>query len=228
MPDPAFDDIEACVFDAYGTLFDVHSATARLEAELGEIAGALSELWRRKQLQYTWLRTLMDRHESFWQITGSALDHAMSAIGFEEPRLRARLMELYLRLDPYPEAAEVLARLREAGKKTAILSNGDRSMLISAAKNAGLYPLLDHILSVESVGLYKPHPSVYQLAVDRLRAPAGRISFQSSNGWDAHGAAVFGFPTVWINRSGAPPDALPGAPHAETRSLSALPGLLGL
>ena len=228
MTDPRFEDIEACVFDAYGTLFDVHSAAARVKDDLGEKADALSELWRQKQLQYTWLRSLMGRHTDFWQVTGDALDYAMNALDMEDAGLRAQLMELYLQLGAYPEVSDVLTRLKDGGKKTAILSNGEPSMLIAAAKNAGIYKLLDGIYSVESVGIFKPHPSVYQLAVDNLKVTPHDISFQSSNGWDAHAAGAFGFRVAWINRLQQPRENLPIAPLAEIRTLSDLPPLLGL
>lgn len=228
MSDPSFDQIEACVFDAYGTLFDMHSPARRLGAQLGDRAQPLSELWRQKQLQYTWLRSLMGRHEDFWRITGQALDYAMAAFGIDDPALRAQLMEMYLQLDAYPEVPEVLQKLKGSGLKTALLSNGEPSMLRAAAKNAGIYPLFDQILSVETVGIFKPHPTVYQIAVDELRVAAGAISYQSSNGWDAHGAGAFGFQVAWINRFGQPAEMLPAPPHAELRTLSELPALLGL
>lgn len=228
MTDSRFSEIEACVFDAYGTLFDVHSAAARVRDELGEKADALSNLWRQKQLEYTWLRSLMGRHEDFWRLTGDALDYSMRRLEIDDTNLRARLMELYLQLEAYPEVTEVLTRLKDGGKKTAILSNGEPSMLISAAKSAGIYPLLDHILSVEQVGIFKPHPSVYQLAVDSLKVAPGEVSFQSSNGWDAHGAGAFGFVVAWVNRFGQPAELLPAPPQAELKTLSELPPLLGL
>ena len=228
MTDPRFEEIEACVFDAYGTLFDVHSAAARMKDDLGEKAEAMSDLWRQKQLQYTWLRSLMGRHADFWQITGDALDYAMSALDMEDAGLRAQLMELYLQLGAYPEVADVLTRLKDSGKKTAILSNGEPSMLIAAAKNAGIYKLLDGIYSVEAVGVFKPHPSVYQIAVDKLKVAPTDISFQSSNGWDAHAAGVFGFRVAWVNRFDQPAENIPATPLAEIRTLSDLPPLLGL
>ena len=228
MTDPSFEEVEACVFDAYGTLFDVHSAAGRLRDELGDKADEMSILWRQKQLEYTWLRSLMGRHEDFWQVTGDALDYAMGKTGIDNPGLRAKLMEMYLQLDAYPEVRETLERLKDGGKKTAILSNGSPSMLIAAAKSAGIYSALDSILSVETVGIFKPHPSVYQIAVDELRAAPGHISFQSSNGWDAHGAGAFGFVVAWVNRFGQPKERLPAAPHVEIGSLSELPPLLGL
>ena len=228
MSDLSFGEVEACVFDAYGTLFDVHSAAARMKDELGEKADALSEMWRLKQLQYTWLRSLMGRHEDFWQVTGDALDYSMRALGMENDGLRAKLMELYLQLDAYPEVSDVLTQLKDSGMKTAILSNGEPSMLIAAAKSANIYSLLDGVLSIEKVGIFKPHPLTYQIAVDELKVAANQISFQSSNGWDAHGAAAFGFVVAWVNRFDQPRESLPDGPHAEIKTLSDLPDLLSL
>ena len=176
--------IEACVFDAYGTLFDYASAAARCRDVLGDRLDALNALWREKQLQYTWLRALQGRHADFWQVTGDALDFALETLGLGEAQLRARLMDLYLTLDAFPEVPDVLHRLKAAGMKTAILSNGSPDMLEAAVGNAGIGDLLDAVLSVEAVGVYKPHPKVYHLAVDRFGIPASAISFQSSNAWD--------------------------------------------
>jgi 2-haloacid dehalogenase len=219
--------IRACVFDAYGTLFDVHSAVGRLRAQVGDRADALSQLWRTKQLEYSWLRALMGRHADFWQVTGEALDYALARTGVD-PAVRAPLLEAYLTLDSYPEVPDVLRRLRAGGLKTVILSNGEPKMLDAGARSAGIEGLLDAILSVEAVGVFKPAPRVYQLAVDRLGVPADAIAFQSSNGWDVHGAACFGFRPVWINRQGAPRERLPGAPEHELSDLRDLPALLGL
>jgi 2-haloacid dehalogenase len=219
--------IEACVFDAYGTLFDVHSAVGRLRARVGEQADALSQLWRAKQLEYTWLRALMGRHADFWQVTGDALDYALARTRID-PAVREPLMQAYLALDAYPEVPGVLRRLRAAGLKTAILSNGEPSMLAAAARSAGIERLLDAMLSVEDVGIFKPHAKVYQLAVDRLAVRRAQVAFQSSNAWDVSGAAAFGLRAVWINRLGMPPERLPGAAEHELRDLSGLPALLGL
>ena len=219
--------IRACVFDAYGTLFDVHSAVARLRARVGEQADALSQLWRTKQLEYTWLRALMGRHVDFWQVTGDALDHALARTG-TDPAVREPLMQAYLALDAYPEVPDMLRRLREGGLKTAILSNGAPKMLEAGARSAGIEALLDAILTVEDVGIFKPHPKVYQLAVDRLAIPPDQIAFQSSNAWDVSGAATFGLRAVWINRLDVPPERLPGAAEHELSDLSGLPALLGL
>jgi 2-haloacid dehalogenase len=219
--------IRACVFDAYGTLFDVHSAVARLRERVGEQADRLSQLWRAKQLEYSWLRALMGRHADFWQVTGDALDAALARTGVDRA-VREPLMQAYLSLDAYPEVPEVLRRLRAGGLRAAILSNGEPRMLEAAARSAKIDGFLDAILSVEEIGIFKPHPKVYQLAVDRLALPPEAIAFQSSNAWDVHGAAVFGLRAVWINRLGMPPERLPGAAEHELRNLSGLPALLGL
>ena len=228
MTENAFADIGACAFDAYGTLFDVHSAVNACRDDIGEDADKLSELWRQKQLQYTWLRSLMKQHADFWQVTGDALDYAMGATGIEDMALRTRLMELYMTLEAYPDVVETLERLKAAKMKTAILSNGSMTMLIAGAKNAGIFMLLDMILSVDRVGVFKPDPATYQMAVDELNLPASGISFQSANGWDASCGAAFGFNVAWINRFGQPAENLPGAPNAELKDLAALPGLLGI
>lgn len=228
MTDPKISGIRACVFDAYGTLFDVHSAAARCRDELGNTAGPLSETWRQKQLQYTWLRSLMNAHVDFWRVTGDALDFAMASVGLDDPGIRKRLMDLYLSLDSYPEVPGVLRRLKASGMVTAILSNGDPTMLDAAVKSAGLDDHLDHVLSIEEVGIYKPDPRVYRLAVDRLGVQPAEICFMSSNGWDAYGASHFGFRVAWCNRFGQPPERLPGNPDSEIEDLASLPALLGL
>ncbi|HEY1261576.1 MAG TPA: haloacid dehalogenase type II [Stellaceae bacterium] len=219
--------IRACVFDAYGTLFDVASAARRAADDLGDAATALAALWRDKQLQYSWLRAVQGRHTDFWQVTGDALDFALDAMGLVDHDRRHRLMQLYRELDAYPEAAGTLQRLRTAGLPTAILSNGTSDMLAAAVAHAGLGGLFDHVLSVEEVGVYKPHPRVYQFALDRLRLRAPEIAFVSSNGWDGWAAAAFGLRAIWCNRQGQPHERLPGAPAAEIRSLAELPPLLG-
>ena len=220
--------IEACVFDAYGTLFDFATATRRCKEELGVHADRLTTLWRDKQLQYTWLRAAQGRHADFWQVTGDALDFSLETLGLERPTLRARLMELYLTLGAFPEVPNVLRQLKGAGLRTAILSNGTPHMLGCAVEAAGLDGLFDHILSVEAVGVYKPHPRVYQLAIDRLGVPAQAIAFQSSNAWDAYAASAIGMQVVWCNRYNQRAERLPGAPDREIRSLAQLPALVGL
>jgi 2-haloacid dehalogenase len=218
--------IRACVFDAYGTLFDFASAAAGCRDVLGNKADQLTALWRDKQLQYTWLRALEGRHADFWQVTGDALDFALETLGIDDKDLRGRLMQLYLALRAFPEVPDTLRRLRNAGFKTAILSNGSPDMLAAVVKSARLQDLLDAVLSVEEVGVYKPHPKVYQLAVDRLGVPAQAVSFQSSNAWDAYAASAFGMRVVWCNRYGQRRERLPGSPDREVRTLAELPALL--
>jgi 2-haloacid dehalogenase len=220
--------VRACVFDAYGTLFDFASAAASCTDVLGDKAARLTALWRDKQLAYSWLRAVQGRHEDFWQVTGDALDFAMEALGIADPGLRERLLGVYLRLSPFPEVSDTLRRLRAGGMRMAILSNGSPAMLAPLVENARLGGLLDGVISVEEAGVYKPHPKVYQLAVDRLHVPAGDIAFLSSNGWDAYAASTFGMRAIWCNRYSQPRERLPGAPEREISSLAELPALLGL
>lgn len=220
--------IKACVFDAYGTLFDFAAAAGKCRDVLGDDADALTVLWRDKQLQYTWLRACQGLHADFWQVTGDALDFSLATLGIEKPALRERLMALYLALDTFPEVPDVLGRLKAAGMRTAILSNGSPGMLDAVVKAARLDTVLDVVLSVEEVGVYKPHPKVYQLAVDRLGVPAPGIAFQSSNAWDAHAASAFGMKVIWCNRYRQRRERLPGAPDREVQSLSDLPALVGV
>ncbi|MFL6834443.1 MAG: haloacid dehalogenase type II [Xanthobacteraceae bacterium] len=218
--------VQACVFDAYGTLFDFASAARGCSDVLGDAIEKLTALWRDKQLQYTWLRAVQGRHADFWQVTGDALDFALETLAIEKVGLRDRLMNLYLTLEPFPEVPEVLRRLKTAGLRTAILSNGSPMMLDAAVRGSGLGTLVDAVLSVESVGVYKPHPKVYQLAIDRLGIPPAAIAFQSSNAWDAYAASAFGMQVVWCNRYGQRPERLPGKPDRMVRSLAELPALV--
>lgn len=218
--------IRACVFDAYGTLFDFASAAAGCRDVLGDKAATLTALWRDKQLQYTWLRGLQGRHVDFWQVTADALDFTMDSLDIGDTGLRTRLLDLYRTLKCFPEVPQVLKDLKLAGFVTAILSNGTPDMLADAVAGAGLSGLLDHVLSVEQVGVFKPHPSVYRLAVDTLGVRAAEIAFQSSNAWDAHAGSAFGMRVVWCNRYGQRRERLPGTPDREIRSLTELPDLL--
>jgi 2-haloacid dehalogenase len=220
--------VKACVFDAYGTLFDFAAAARKCRDVLGDDIDKLTALWRDKQLQYTWLRATQGRHAEFWQVTGDALEFSLETLGINVPGLRDRLMTLYLTLDPFPEVPDVLKRLKAAGMQTAILSNGSPKMLDAVVKAAKLDKVLDAVLSVEDVGVYKPHPKVYQLAVDRLGIPAPAISFQSSNAWDAYAASAFGMKVVWCNRYRQRAERLPGAPDREVQSLAELPALVGI
>jgi 2-haloacid dehalogenase len=220
-------DIEAAVFDAYGTLFDVAAAAAALAPDLGDQAAALSRLWRQKQLEYSWLRTLMGAHADFWRVTADALDYAIEKLDLPLG-LRPRLLELYFRLAPYPDARPLLELCRRRGLKTAILSNGSPEMLNAAVAGADFTALLDAVLSIEAVGMFKPRPEVYRLATERLGVAANRVLFVSANGWDVAGAGHFGFHAVWINRASDPVDRLPALPLAIVGSLAELPLAVGL
>lgn len=219
----------AFVFDAYGTLFDVTAAARRAAGEsacaaLIPLWPRLAEDWRRKQLEYSWLRTIMGAHTDFGGVTTDALDWALEAHGLGgDHDLRARLLALYDELPAYPEVAEMLTTLQGKGARLVILSNGSPRMLDRAVQSAGLGPCLDAVISVEEAGRYKPHPSVYALVEAHLGLPPQQVMFVSSNGWDIAGAARFGFATAWINRSGAPIDRLPDIPAHILPDLSALP-----
>ena len=219
--------IRVCVFDAYGTLFDVHAPVQKLAAEIGDKADALSKLWRQKQLEYSWLRSLMGVHADFWHVTGDALDYALAFHSIEDPGLKDELMVLYLKLDAYEDARSALEALKSRNMRTAILSNGSPSMLDAAVRSAGLDKLLDEVLSVEDVGIYKPSRRVYRLAMQKFvihDAPA--ICFVAANTWDAQAAAQFGFQAVRVDRFGLPNDRIPGKPAAIIKSLTELPALL--
>lgn len=223
--------IRLCVFDAYGTLFDV-AAAARVAAQEPDAEGwaarwpALSALWRRKQLEYTWLRAVAGAHVDFWQVTQDALDWAMEAEGLTDPALRQRLLDLYHELAAFPEVPSVLAALKERGLKLAILSNGAPDMLEAAANSAKVTSQFDAILSVEEVGVFKPHHAVYGMVGTRFGVEPAEVAFVSSNGWDACAAAAFGFHAIWVNREGAPMDRLYGQPAQVLTDLEALPALL--
>jgi len=196
--------IRAAVFDAYGTLLDVHAAVGRHAAHLGERAAGVSALWRAKQLEYSWILSQAGTYEDFWSLTDRALGHALAVHGVADPTLHAMLLSAYRRLEAFPDAAPALAALREAGLATAILSNGEPGMLADAVAAAGLAPLLDEVLSVDPLRRYKPHPAVYALVTARFRCQPHEIAFVSSNAWDAYGAARFGFRVHWLNRGGQP------------------------
>ena len=226
MSAPHFPGIRVCVFDAYGTLFDVHSAVARHRDRIGSEAAALSATWRTKQLEYTWQRSLMDRYVDFSQVTADGLDYALEAHGVDDEALRADLLDAYLTLDCYPEVPAVLRTLQEAGLRNAILSNGSPMMLEAAVESAGLGDLLEAVISVDALGVYKPAMAVYRLVLNRLGVGRGQVSFQSSNAWDAAAAATFGFLVVWCNRFGQTRERLPDAPNAEVQTLSGLPDIV--
>jgi 2-haloalkanoic acid dehalogenase, type II len=218
--------IKACVFDAYGTLFDVNAAARALSQELGDEWLPLAETWRTKQLNYSWLRSLMGAHADFWQLTGDALDFALESRGLSTPSLRQRLLDLYYNLACFPEVPEVLRQLRKAGFKTAILSNGTPAMLKAACRSSEILDLFDHVVSVEEVGIYKPDPRVYSLVASRFSLAPNEIAFHSSNGWDIHGGKRAGFFAIWVNRSGQPLERLPHPPDRILQDLTAVPSIL--
>ncbi len=220
MASPILSNIAACVFDAYGTLYDFNSAAAKCRDALGAKAAPLADLWRQKQLQYTWLRSLMGTYVPFWQLTADALDYSLETLAIDDQSVRARLMNAWLELDTFPEISAALAALKKKGIRLAILSNGSPDMLAAAAKSSGLDKVLEASLSVHSVGIFKPDRRVYQLATEHFKQPANRIAFFSSNAWDAHGGAHFGFQTVWVNRAGQKRERIPGPIAIERNSLA--------
>ena len=228
MAETKISGIVACVFDAYGTLFDVHSAAEKCRGDLGDKADQILNTWRTKQLQYSWLRSLMREYVPFWQVTGEALDFALAEADMENTALREILMNLYLQLSCYPEVPAMLKTLRDNGLQTGILSNGSREMLDSAVENSALDSALDASLSVDDVGVFKIHPQVYEMATARFSCAPSEICYMSSNAWDAWAASHFGFQVTWVNRFGQPREHMPGGPSAEIKTLTELPPLLGI
>jgi len=223
--------ITTCVFDAYGTLFDVAAAARQAASEpqfphLQDSWAELASHWRLKQLQYTWLRAITNAHADFWDVTQDGLDWAMEAAGLAgDAALRQRLLDLYWELQAYPEVPAMLKTLKSAGMNTAILSNGSPAMLDGAVQSAGLGDVLDDVLSVESVGIFKPDSRVYDLVGQRFGCANDEVLFVSSNGWDAAGAAGYGFVTAWVNRAGEPVDRLPWKPAHILPDLTTIPDL---
>jgi 2-haloacid dehalogenase len=213
------------VFDAYGTLFDVHAALARHRAAAGPEADRLSELWRTKQLEYTWTLTLAGRYVDFWTLTERALDFALARLPSVDRALKSKLLDAYLALDAYPDARATLRNLKARGMRTGILSNGAPRMLAAAVAAAEIAPELDQVLSVDTIRIFKPRPEVYALATDAFQVPPAEIVFASSNRWDVMGARAFGFRAVWINRAQMPDEY---AEFAPVQVLRDLPGLSGL
>ena len=211
--------IKACVFDAYGTLFDVNAACRELSKEVGDNWEKLASLWRLRQVEYTWLRNSMDEYIDFWQITSDALDYAMETLGIENNELREELLNLYLKLEAYPEVNDLLKKLKQRGLMTGILSNGSMKMLNSAVDNANIREYLDEILSVEECKIYKPSSKVYDLVKIKMQISKENVLFFSSNAWDMHAASNYGFKTIWVNRFNAKLERLPGKPIDIVNSL---------
>ncbi|TMM55349.1 haloacid dehalogenase type II [Sulfitobacter sabulilitoris] len=226
--------ITTCIFDAYGTLFDVAAAARQAAAEpgfekLAERWPALADHWRLKQLQYTWLRAVAQAHTDFWTVTQEGLDWALEKTDLAgDDALRERLLALYWELEAYPEVPMMLAALKEAGLNTAILSNGSPEMLAGAVDSAGIGDVLDDSLSVESVGVFKPDARVYDLVGQRFGCATDEVLFVSSNGWDAGCATGYGFQTAWVNRAGDPVDRLPWTPAHTLADLGGIPALAGI
>ena len=212
-------EIKACIFDAYGTLFDVNSACRELSKEVGHNWESLASLWRLRQVEYTWLRNSMNEYIDFWQITSDALDYAMETLEIENIKLKQDLLALYLKLEAYPEVKDLLKKLKQKGFKTGILSNGSMKMLNSAVDNANIRDLLDGILSVEECEIYKPSKKVYDLVEKNMKVKKENVMFFSSNAWDMHAASNYGFNTIWVNRFNAKLERLPGKPNNIVNSL---------
>ena len=211
--------IEACIFDAYGTLFDINAACRELSKEVGDSWEQLASLWRLRQVEYTWLRNSMDQYIDFWQITSDALDYAMETLDIENIELREGLLNLYLKLEAYPEVKGLLTKLKQRDLKTGILSNGSMKMLDSAVDNANIRDVLDVILSVEECEIYKPSSKVYDLVKTKMHINKENVLFFSSNAWDMHAASNYGFKTIWVNRFNAKLERLPGKPIEIVNSL---------
>ena len=218
--------IRAVVFDAYGTLLDVHSAMQRHAPALGPDWRAISQAWRAKQLEYSWVRTLAGQHRDFARLTRDALDFAAAQHGIRDPALLDQVEQAYRALDAYPDVAPTLERLRGMGLPRAILSNGEAAMLAAGVRHAGIEPLLDAVLSVDPIGVFKPDFRVYELATARFRLPRGDIAFLSSNPWDAFGAHHFGFRTFWVNRTQQPEEYGIGGLATVLPGLASLPDAL--
>ncbi|MCC0030593.1 MAG: haloacid dehalogenase type II [Brucellaceae bacterium] len=212
----------AYVFDAYGTLFDVHAAVRKHADKVGPDGQRLSELWRAKQLEYSWILTLMGDYRDFWVLTERALDFAFAAVPSADPALRQTLLDAYWSLDCYEEVPRVLRALKESGAKVAILSNGSPGMLDAAVKSAALDGVIDKVFSVDEIAKFKTAPAVYDMVTTEWRLYPDAVSFQSSNRWDIAGAQKFGFRTVWINRAGAPDEYPDNPPALVLKSLDGL------
>ena len=220
------DVVKVCIFDAYGTLFDVNAACRELSKEVGEQWQELATLWRLRQVEYTWLRNSMNEYINFWNITEDALEYAMETLNIKNEELKNKLLDLYLKLEAYPEVEKVLTQLKKEGYQTGILSNGSEEMLASAVKNAKLENLLDKVLSVEKCKVYKPSSKVYDLVEKEFKINKINCAFFSSNAWDMHAAAHYGFKTIWVNRFEGNLEKLPGKPYKIVQTLEKIVDIL--
>ena len=217
---------KACIFDAYGTLFDVNAACRELSLDVGDKWQDLANLWRLRQVEYTWLRNSMNEYIDFWEITSGALDYAMEVLDINDKKLREQLLRLYLNLEAYPEVKEILQKLKDKNYRTGILSNGSTQMLDSAVKNANIEHLLDVVISVEECKIYKPSSEVYDLVEKKTDIKKDSITFFSSNAWDMHAAANYGFRTIWVNRFDGVLERLPGKQSAIVKTLNNIDELI--
>ena len=218
--------IRACVFDVYGTLLDFNSAIIKLRDKIGPKSEQLSALWRRKQLEYSWLRTLMGKHTDFDQITAAALDFSLSALSIRNKELRDDLLALFHKLEPFPEVSKTLNELKRTKLSIVILSNGTPHTLNANLQQAKVNFYFDEIYSIETVGKFKPHPDVYRIPCDGLGLEPRDIAFISANSWDIAGAASFGLNTIWVNRLGSKNEVLTFDPNFEILDLTMLPELI--
>ena len=218
--------ITTCVFDAYGTLFDINAACRELSKEVGDRWNDLSNLWRLRQVEYTWLRNSMNEYIDFWKITSDALDYAMETLNINNIKLRDDLLSLYLKLEAYPEVKSILEYIKKREMKTAILSNGNKKMLESAVTNAKIQHLLDKVLSVDDCKIYKPASEVYDLVDKKMGVKKENVLFFSSNAWDMHAASNYGFKTIWVNRFEGKLEKLPGKPDKIINSLEQIEKIL--
>jgi 2-haloacid dehalogenase len=213
------------VFDAYGTLFDVHAAAARNRAAIGPEADRMSQIWRTKHLEYTWIHAQTGRHTTFWSLAGQSLDYAMAIVGLKNDALREQLLATYRVLDCYAEVPAVLARLKDKGATVSLLTNGDPDMVAEAVASAKLGGVLDAVMTVHEAGVFKPDMRVYHLVTERFGCRPADVSFQSSNRWDVAAAHVAGFRPVWINRFAMPPEYPDMPPAHVIATLDPLPEL---
>jgi 2-haloacid dehalogenase len=221
--------ITTCIFDAYGTLFDVASAARAVGETRPDFApdwARVATTWRLKQLHYTWLRRITDQHKDFWAVTQDGLNFALEESGLDDADLRETLLALYWKLAAYDEVPVMLSALKNAGYNTGILSNGSPEMLDGAVTSANLGGVLDAVISVEDIKIYKPDMRVYQMVLDRFNCDADQVLFVSSNGWDVAGSSAFGFNTLWVNRAGEPQDRLENGPRWVASDLVGIPALL--
>ena len=213
--------IKAIIFDAYGTLFDVNSAAEKCKDKIGEKWERFANFWRTTQLEYTWLRSLMDRHKDYWQVTEDSLDKSLLAFKID-PNMRSELLNLYKILNTFPEVKEVLKKLKEKKYKISILSNGTPDLIDALVKNNDLEKMFDDIFSIEEVGIYKPHSKVYDIPIKKYQIQKNEVAFLSANTWDVSGAGNFGFNAIWVNRNKNIFDKLDYIPHNEINNLNGL------